>query len=196
MRLLFLLVGLLAACSVLGGCPAWSGQSIGSQESSEATPVSGSGLLPQGVAIGDVTSQGALLWLRTDGAAVVRVEWAPVSVWKQVSTSATVVAPISRTALLKTSAETDHTLTIPLVGLTPSTRYRYHVLVGPAESLQSQLPGKPVATGEFVTLPDVTSSETVSFAWSGDLGSGGRCRRGVGSCQCSFGWAWREVGAA
>ncbi len=179
MRLLLLFVGLFAVCPVLSGCPAWSGQSIGPQESSAATPVSGSGLLPQGVAIGDVTSQGALLWLRTDGAAMVRVEWAPLSVWKQISTSATVVASISKTVLLKTGAETDYTLTIPLEGLTPSTRYRYHVAVGPAESSESQLLGKPAATGEFVTPPDVTTSAAVSFAWSGDLGSGGRCRRGV-----------------
>ena len=180
MRRLFLFFGLFAFCSMLGGCSAWSGQSIGSQDSPEGIPASGSGLLPQGIAIGDVTSQRALLWLRTDGAAVVRVEWAPLSLWEQASKMATVVAPISRTAPLKTGAETDYTLTIPLEGLTPSTRYRYHVVVGPADSLQSQLPGKPAATVEFVTLPDVTSSETVSFAWSGDLGSGGRCRRGSG----------------
>jgi alkaline phosphatase D len=179
MRLLFLFVGLFAVCSVLGGCPAWFGQSIGSQDSSEVTPVSGSELLPQGVAIGDVSSHRALLWVRTDGAAVVRVEWAPMSVWEQVSKLGTVVAPVSRTALLKTGAETDYTLTISLEGLTPSTRYRYHVVGGHAESSQSQVPGTPAATGEFVTLPDVTTSAAVSFAWSGDLGSGGRCRRGA-----------------
>jgi alkaline phosphatase D len=179
MHLLFLVVGLFVVCSVLGGCPAWSGQSIGSQESSEATPASGSRLLPQGVAIGDVSSQGALLWLRTDGAALVRVEWASLSGWEQASTSATVVAPVSKTALLKTGAETDYTLIVPLEGLSPSTRYRYHVVVGPAESSQRQLPGMSAATGEFVTLPDKATSAAVAFAWSGDLGSGGRCRQGV-----------------
>ena len=179
MRLLFLFVGLFAVCPVLSGCPAWPGQNIGSQDLSAENPGLASGLLPQGVAIGDVSSQRALLWLRTDGAAVVRVEWASLSLWKQVSTSATVVAPISKTVFLKTGAETDYTLSIPLEGLTPSTRYRYHVVVGPAESSPSQFLGKPAATGEFVTLPDVTTSAAVSFAWSGDLGSGGRCRRGV-----------------
>lgn len=179
MRLLFLFVGLFAVCPVLSGCPAWSGQSIGSQDSSsEENPVSGSGLLPQGVAIGDVSSQRALLWLRTDGAAVVQVEWAPLSAWKQVSTSSTVVATASRTAYLKTGSETDYTLNVPLEGLTPSTRYRYHVLVGPAESSARQLPKMPAVTGEFVTLPNEQTSAAVSFAWSGDLGSGGQCRRG------------------
>ena len=179
MRLLFLLVGLFAVCSVLSGCPAWSGQSIGSQKSSEAPPVSGSGLLPQGIAIGDVTSQGALLWLRTDGAAVVRVEWAPLPMGGQVSPSATVTTPPSRTALLKTGVETDYTLTVPLKGLNSSTRYRYHVLVGSAEPTGRQLPETSAAMGEFVTLPDETTSAAVSFAWSGDLGSRGRCRRGM-----------------
>jgi alkaline phosphatase D len=179
MRLSFLFVGLFAVCLGLNGCSARSSQSIDSRDLSAGDPVSGSGALPQGVAIGDVSSQRALLWLRTNEAAVVRVEWAPMSVWEQASKLGMIVAPVSRTAFLKTSAETDYTLTIPLEGLTPSTRYRYHVVVGPLESSQSQLPGKPAATGEFVTLPDETSSSAVSFAWSGDLGSGGRCRRGV-----------------
>ncbi|MBX3327504.1 MAG: alkaline phosphatase D family protein [Nitrospira sp.] len=126
-----------------------------------------------------MSSQRALLWLRTDGAAVVRVEWAPLPMGKQASTSAAVSATQSRTALFKTEAETDYTLTISLEGLIPSTRYRYHVVVGPAESSQPQPSGKPAATGEFVTLPDERTSAAVSFAWSGDLGSGGRCRQGV-----------------
>lgn len=175
MRLLALFVGLFAVCSALGGCPTWFSQRIGSQDSSEGNRVSGVGLLPQGVAIGDVNSQRALLWLRTDGAAVIRVEWAPLPMEEQGSAS----VPLSRTALLKTEAETDYTLTISLEGLNPSTRYQYHVVVGPAELSQPQLPGKPAAIGEFVTLPDERTSASVSFAWSGDLGSGGRCRRGV-----------------
>ncbi len=179
MRQLVRFVGPFAICSVLSSCLAWSDQSIGSQGSSEGSGVSGSRLLPQGIAIGDVSSQRALLWVRTDGAAVVRVEWAPLSVSEQAIESATVVPPIPRTLLFKTGAETDYTLTILLEGLTPSTHYRYHVAVGPAESSQWQLVGMPTAEGEFVTLPDVATSAAVSFAWSGDLGSGGQCRRGV-----------------
>jgi alkaline phosphatase D len=178
MRPLFLVVGLFAVCAVVGGCPTGFSQGSGSRDSSDRKPVSGSGLLPQGVTIGDVSSQGALLWLRTDGPAVVQVEWAPLSVREQVSTSATGMAPVSRTVPLTTGAETDYTLTIPLDGLTPATRYRYHIVVGPTESSSRQLPGTPAATGEFVTLPDEKTSAPVLFAWSGDLGSGGRCRRG------------------
>jgi alkaline phosphatase D len=177
MRQRFLLVGFFAACSFLWGCLAWSHQSPAPGNLSEGNSVLGPGLLPQGIAIGDVSSQRALLWLRTDGAAVVRVEWAPLLVGEQVSTTATV----SKTALLKTGAETDYTLNVPLEDLTSSTRYRYHVLVGRAESVARQLPETPTVTGEFVTLPDARTSVDVSFAWSGDLGSGGRCRRGADS---------------
>ena len=179
MRPLFLFVGLFAICSLLGSCSGWHSPSIGSQDSSEGNPGVGSGLLPQGVTIGDVSSARALLWVRTDGAAAVQVEWAPLPVGGQVSTSSADVAPLSRTSLLKTGAETDYTLTIPLEGLTPSTRYRYHVVVGSAASSTQQLSGKSAATGEFVTLPDEQISRTVMFAWSGDLGSGGRCRQGL-----------------
>ncbi|MDH4154250.1 MAG: alkaline phosphatase D family protein [Nitrospira sp.] len=175
MRLLFLLIGFFATCSFLGGCPAWSSPRMAAQDSPEGNSESGLGLLPQGIAIGDVSSRRAFLWVRTNGAAVVRVEWAPLSVGEQASTAVTA----SRTALLKTGAETDYTLTVPLEGLTPSTRYWYHVLVGPAESTVRQLPETPTAMGEFITPPDQRTSAAVSFAWSGDLGSGGRCRRGA-----------------
>ena len=35
------------------------------------------------------------------------------------------------------------------------------------------------ARGEFTTLPDAANSAPVTFAWSGDLGGQGRCRRGA-----------------
>src|SRR5215210_7426809 len=52
-------------------------------------------LLPQGIAVGDVTATGALLWARTDGPAFVQVEWAPPSVWDTASRMATVIAPVA-----------------------------------------------------------------------------------------------------
>ena len=87
-------------------------------------------VLPQGIAVGDVSSQGALLWVRTEGPASVQVEWAPLSVWQSASKMASTVAPVVRTARVTTGPETDFTVTIPLEGAVPATRYRYHVLVG------------------------------------------------------------------
>jgi alkaline phosphatase D len=105
----------------------------------------------------------------------VQIEWASVAAWDLMSKMATIRSPAARTAVFVTSADRDYTLTISLDGLAPATRYRYHVLVG-----QAQGESLSVATrGEFTTLPDAASSAPVTFAWSGDLGGQGRCRRGA-----------------
>lgn len=139
-----------------------------------------SDLLPQGVAVGDVAATRTLLWVRTEGPALVQVEWAPPSVWKTASKMATVIAPVARTARLATTADTDYTRTIPLDGLVPGTRYRYHILIGRPGEAQNHIEAKLAARGEFTTLPDVASSAPVTFAWSGDLGGQQRCRQGPG----------------
>ena len=90
------------------------------------------------------------------------------------------VAPVSRTASITTTAETDYTLTISLEGLSPATRYRYHVLIGSADQTTKSLAASLAAKGEFTTLPDEKTSAAVTFAWSGDLGGQGRCRQGMG----------------
>ncbi len=180
MRASFLPAGILLLVSSLVGCPAVSGERVRSSSSSEGTLFVGSDFLSQGVAVGDVSSQSALLWLRTDGPASVQIEWATVSRWERASKLATVVAPVSSTAAISTTSETDYTLTIPLEGLSPATRYRYHVLVGSADQTTRQVPASLVANGEFSTLPDEKTSAAVTFAWSGDLGGKKRCRQGAG----------------
>ncbi|HET9575997.1 MAG TPA: hypothetical protein VFP04_06330, partial [Nitrospira sp.] len=42
-------------------------------------------LLPEGTAVGDITTKSALLWLRTTGPKSVQVEWASVEAWKKIS---------------------------------------------------------------------------------------------------------------
>ena len=135
--------------------------------------------LPQGIAIGDVTSHSALLWLRTDGPMRVQVEWASVEAWETVSKQATAIAHVARTPLFTTDQETDFTLSIPFKGLTPSTAYRYHVLVGSKGEEGQLTEARVAARGEFTTLPDAKTSVPVTFAWSGDLGGQHRCRRGA-----------------
>ena len=179
MRAFLLPAGILILVSSFVGCPAFSGERVRSSSSSEGKLFVDSDFLPQGVAVGDVSSQSALLWLRTDGPASVQIEWATVSRWERASTLATVVAPASRTASITTTAETDYTLTIPLEGLSPATRYRYHVLVISADQTTTHLSASPAAKGEFTTLPDDKTSVPVTFAWSGDLGGQGRCRQGA-----------------
>ncbi|MDH5320661.1 MAG: alkaline phosphatase D family protein [Nitrospira sp.] len=176
----FLLTGSLTLVALSMGCAAFSGESVRINSSAEERSFLDLELLPQGIAIGDVSSERALLWLRTDGPAWVRVEWAPLSLWEQVSKLATAVAPVSSTALIRTTAETDYTLTVPLERLSPETPYRYHVKIAGEDQLPKAFSGKLAAKGEFITPPDDKTSTAVTFAWSGDLGGQGRCRRGVG----------------
>lgn len=137
-------------------------------------------VLPQGIAVGDVTARGALLWVRTEGPAFVQVEWAPPSVWEAASKMASAVAPVARTARMLTGPETDFTVTIPLDGAVPGTLYRYHVLVEPVGDGAAPTDATLAAQGEFTTLLAAQHSAPATFAWSGDLGGQQRCRQGAG----------------
>ncbi len=137
-------------------------------------------LLPQGIAVGDVTAQTALLWGRTEGPAMVQVEYAPLGIWEKVSKSAAVTAPVARTPRFDTTAETDYTVSIPLQGLVPATRYRYYVKGGKFGAGAEIVETKIAAMGEFTTLPEAKTAVPVTFAWSGDLGGQQRCRQGIG----------------
>jgi alkaline phosphatase D len=133
--------------------------------------------LPDGTAIGDISSHSAVLWLKTAGSKQVEVEWASVEGWKRMSAMASVQSAAARTPMFFTSVETDFTLSILLDGLTPGTRYRYYIWVGEAD--KPGLTKRHVAAqGEFSTLPDRAVSAAVTFAWSGDLGGQSQCRRG------------------
>ncbi|HKE61870.1 MAG TPA: PhoD-like phosphatase N-terminal domain-containing protein, partial [Nitrospira sp.] len=110
---------------------------------------SGEVLLPQGTAVGDVTSQSAVLWLRTDGPKSVQLEWASVEAWKKISAMASVQSPAMRTPVLMTGPETDDTLSIPFSGLSPATRYRYHILINDAKQSDNLSVRNVAAQGEF-----------------------------------------------
>jgi alkaline phosphatase D len=132
--------------------------------------------LPDGIAVGDITSHSAVLWLKTGGSKHVQVEWASVEAWKTMSAMASVRSAAARTPVLVTTDETDFTLSIFFDGLNPGTRYRYYIMVSDRESPSKR---HVAAQGEFSTLPDPASSAAVMFAWSGDLGGLSRCRQGA-----------------
>ncbi|HEY6086088.1 MAG TPA: alkaline phosphatase D family protein [Nitrospira sp.] len=134
--------------------------------------------LPYGIAVGDVSSHSAVLWLRTEGLKKVQVEWATVDAWEKTASAASMKAPVSRTPVFVTGPYTDFTISIPLDGLKPSTRYRYQILMDESNRSPGSSPGALAALGEFTTLPDPTRSVAVSFIWSGDLGGQERCRQG------------------
>jgi alkaline phosphatase D len=170
---------LLAAIVALAGCTAPSREGLPPGSPFAETDTASTNLLPQGIAMGDVTSQSALLWLRTDGPITVQIEWAPVAIWDRVSKMGTAVAPVARTQWFTTSQDTDFALTIPLEGLAPATRYRWYVFAGTKGREGTLTEARSVARGEFTTLQDAKSHMPVTFAWSGDLGGQGRCRRGA-----------------
>ncbi len=179
MRTLFPVACSLALASFLVSCALFADESVRPSSSFEERSFLASDRLPQGVAVGDVSSHRALLWLRTDGPASVQIEWAPLSVWETASKQATVVAPVPSTTFMATTEETDYTLTVPLEGLSPATHYQYHVTIGYGDQNKKEFSGKLAAKGNFLTLPDDDTSAAVTFAWSGDLGGQGRCRQGM-----------------
>lgn len=134
--------------------------------------------LPDGTAVGDVTSHSAVLWLKTTGPKHVQVEWASVQAWKTLSAMGSAQSAAARTPVLDTGAATDFTLSIPLDSLSPGTRYRYYIVLTDLGSAGTS--GRHVAAqGEFTTLRDASTSSPLTFAWSGDLGGQLRCRRGA-----------------
>ena len=133
-------------------------------------------VLPQGIALGDVTATSAVLWVRTNGPASVQVEWATPSIWDTLLRTFGGPGQTAGTVRATTSADTDFTASLTVQGLQPATRYRYRVLVGRGEGAALRL--EPAASGEFSTVADATMAVSVTFAWSGDLGGQQRCRQG------------------
>jgi alkaline phosphatase D len=101
-----------------------------------------------GVAAGEVTSSSALLWTRAPAAGPVRVE---------VSTRRDFAGlPIVKTGVALSA--NDATVTIPVSGLKPATRYVYRFRAASAVSL----------VGTFTTAPAPGADARVRFAITGD----------------------------
>jgi alkaline phosphatase D len=125
--------------------------------------------LTHGVAIGDITSNSALVWFRTAGPALAWVDWK--------AEQADGRDRSGRSAVVHTDAEHDYTATLSLKGLTPATRYRYRIHAAPWGD--GELPPETapeVATGRIATAAAAESAEPLTFVWSGDLGGQHRCR--------------------
>ena len=174
---LFVYCVLLVSASV--GCVLPSRDGLPAESPFRESVIVSSNLLPQGIAVGDVSATGAVLWLRTNGPATVQVEWAKPALWDAVSRSEAGRTEVLRTAQFRTTEESDYTLSIPLRELIPATRYRYQVLVERREDPGHSELARLAARGDFTTLPDLISSASVTFAWSADLGGQGRCRQGT-----------------
>ena len=100
-------------------------------------------------AVGDVTPNEALVWVKTEGPQEIKILYTIDPLW---------IAP-QETFLISTSAERDFTAHIPLANLSPHTRYLYRMLV----------PGKnPGPICQFVTAPSIDVPAPVTFVIGGD----------------------------
>lgn len=117
-------------------------------------------LLGQGVAAGEVTSHSALIWMRTDQAATVQLEWQENN-------------QSNRSTVVDTVKTKDYTATVLLDELKPETTYRYRVMGQGGRTDRAS----ESAEGRFVTAPPENKHAPVTFVWSGDLGGQQHCRR-------------------
>ncbi|UCH87460.1 MAG: alkaline phosphatase D family protein, partial [Dehalococcoidia bacterium] len=113
------------------------------------TPTPSEVAFTHGVASGDVTDTGVILWTRVDAEAEITVEVALDDQFKQVGA----------TGKLQAKAKDDFVVTLAIEDLDPDSTYFYRFL---------SPDGTASPTGTFVTAPaqDVTSD--VVFAYSGD----------------------------
>ncbi len=177
LSILYNMVIAVVAWSFMAGCdPSYrTGLPAGSPFSEAMSPVAS--LLPQGIAVGEVGADSALVWLRTKEPAQVQIEYAPVTEWRTAGTGSDRLPALLRTALHRTVTDHDLTLTISLHRLKPATQYRYQMLVakeplGPGHVTEATV----AARGGFTTAPEPTVHASVMFAWSGDLGGQRYCR--------------------
>lgn len=116
-----------------------------------------------GVASGDVSSTGALVWARASG---------PARMFVEVATNAS-FRGARRFAAGAAHATTDYAVTFRLRRLRPATLYHYRVWFSEV--------GRPWArshpeAGMFKTAPAPSKRSVVRFAFGGDIGSGDYCR--------------------
>lgn len=138
--------------------------------------------LKQGVAVGDVTSHSALLWLRTEGPATVQVEWGPEDAQSLPASDANGVGLDVPVRTVQTMRERDFTALLSLEGLAAATRYRYRVrIVDPLQSGTVRSTVDQSVSGRFTTAAPFDRDDPVTFVWSSDLGGQGRCRNGRGT---------------
>lgn len=145
----------------------------------QATPVASAAATPvlpasridvsHGVASGDVTATGAVIWARaSSGPAQMHVEYGtdPAFAAPQRADSAPGAAEVA----------TDLTATLPLADLTPDSRYHYRVWFTDGGGTSGP-PTIGATTGSFRTAPAPGSRRPVAFTVAGDIAGQQYCRR-------------------
>ena len=114
-----------------------------------------------GVAVGDVHANRAVIWSRTDRAAVMRVRL-----------RARGAETLQRETMV--TAEHDYTGKIAVHGLKSDTAYEYQVWFDTEDKAKGDK--RAVTIGTFRTAPDAARERAVTFAWGGDLAGQNVCR--------------------
>ena len=113
-----------------------------------------------GVVAGEVSSDSAVIWSRTDRAAVMHVRLTG--------------GKHDDIQKIRVKAEDDFTGKIELDGLKADTEYRYQVWFGTDE--HGRKSHEAAVTGSFRTAPAARKEKPVTFAWGGDLAGQNVCR--------------------
>lgn len=119
-----------------------------------------------GVACGDVTESGAVVWARCAGRARMLVEC---------GTNPRFEHPVRGDSLVVT-ALTDFAGHAELRGLAPDTRYHYRVWFETLAGAGEHVHRGESASGSFRTAPPRAAARPVTFVWSADVGGHGWCR--------------------
>ena len=130
---------------------------LGSAPSRAAPPAEGTGFLPQGFAVGDVSANAAIVWTRLpSGHGRLELDEGGGQV---------------RQVALRARAEDDFTVQVELKELHGARRYDLRIVALDAA-------GKVLETrsGELRTAPEPAAQVPFSFVMSGDLGGQGYCR--------------------
>ncbi len=111
-----------------------------------------------GVAVGDVSDHGAVIWSRTDREGDMHASFMGQGHTRERS--------------VHVNADDDFTGKIAVDGLRPDAVYQYKVWFG------DDLGGdrKNAATGVFRTAPEARDAKAVTFVWGGDVGGQNVCR--------------------
>ena len=113
-----------------------------------------------GVVAGEVSSDSAVIWSRTDREAVMNVRLTS--------------GKHDDIQKIRVQAKDDYTGKIEIDGLKADTEYRYHVWFGDDEHERKSHEAR--VTGSFRTAPSPKKEKPVTFAWGGDLAGQNVCR--------------------
>ncbi|MGD9727609.1 MAG: alkaline phosphatase [Nitrospiraceae bacterium] len=140
-------------------------------------------LLSYGLAVGDVSEQSAVIWVKTNGPAKGTVDYWSESTTTPQDNPPHPVDPVQEHRIsFQTEADHDFVKHVALAGLSPATRYTVRIRASnePAPSPDSRIASAPAGEellGGFKTLAASHAQDPVTFGWSADVGGQTRCRR-------------------